>query len=195
MRRVFDFLVATVALVVFAPVISLIALAVKVTSRGPVFHRARRVGRDRKPFTLFKFRTMGHAPEGQGPAITLRDDPRVTHLGRMLRRTKIDELPQLVNVIRGDMALVGPRPEDECYLQYYRAEELRVLSVRPGMTSPISLRYQNEEELLHGEDWHDKYVNQLIHDKLRGELDYLERRTFWSDLGVLFRTVAVLLRS
>lgn len=190
MRRAFDFTVALLALILFTPLFLMVAIAIKATSTGAIFYRARRLGRGGKPFTLYKFRTM--KPDKAGPRITRRDDPRITKLGRFLRRTKIDEIPQLLNVVRGDMALVGPRPEDASYLQYYSPEEMRVLSVRPGITSPVSLRFRNEEELLDGAEWHDKYVNVVLHEKLQGELEYLERRTFWSDLGVLLRTFSLL---
>ncbi len=187
MRRVFDCTVALLGLVFFSPLLILIALGVKVTSKGPVLYRARRAGLKGKSFILYKFRTMTHG--AQGPAVTSRNDVRVTGFGRFLRRTKIDEVPQLLNVIRGDMALVGPRPEDAAYIQYYSPDELRVLDVRPGITSPVSLQFRDEEELLDGADWHARYVNVILHEKLKGELEYLQRRTFCSDLGVLLRTI------
>ena len=187
MRRVFDSIVALLGLLFLSPVLALVAIGVKATSRGPILYRARRIGFKGRSFLLYKFRTMGHWAEG--PAITSHRDPRVTRFGALLRRTKIDELPQLLNVVRGDMALVGPRPEDEAYIQYYSAAELHVLDVRPGITSPVSLQFRNEEELLNGADWHSKYVNVILHEKLKGELEYLQRRTFYSDLGVLLRTI------
>jgi lipopolysaccharide/colanic/teichoic acid biosynthesis glycosyltransferase len=187
MRRVFDNTVAVFALLVLWPVLFLAALGIRLTSRGPILYRARRIGFKGKPFVMFKFRTMIHGAEGS--AITSHRDPRVTPFGAFLRRTKIDELPQLLNLLRGDMALVGPRPEDEAFIQYYRPDELRVLDVRPGITSPVSLQFRNEEELLDGADWHARYVNVILHEKLKGELEYLQRRTFYSDLGVLLRTI------
>jgi len=186
-RRVFDCTVALLGLLLLSPVLVVVALGVKLTSDGPILYRARRVGLRRTSFVLYKFRTMTHG--AQGPAITPQRDARITRFGAFLRRTKIDELPQLLNVIRGDMALVGPRPEDEAYVQYYSANELRVLDVRPGITSPVSLQFRREEELLRGVDWHDRYINVILHDKLRGELEYLQRRTFCSDLAVLLRTL------
>jgi lipopolysaccharide/colanic/teichoic acid biosynthesis glycosyltransferase len=187
MRRVFDSTVALLGLLLLSPVLVLVALGVKVTSRGPVLYRPRRIGLKGKPFVLYKFRTMVHG--AGGPAITSYRDPRVTRFGALLRRSKIDELPQLLNVVRGDMALVGPRPEDEAYIQYYSLDELHVLDARPGITSPVSLKFRDEEELLDGADWHSKYVNVILHEKLKGELEYLQRRTFYSDLGVLLRTI------
>src|SRR5947209_3213347 len=151
MRRLFDFAIALFALLFLSPLFLLVAIGVKLTSHGPVFFRARRVGRNRKPFVLYKFRSM--LDSSSGPTLTVRGDRRVTLFGRLLRRTKIDELPQLLNVLRGDMALVGPRPEDEMYVQYYRAEEIRLLDVKPGITSPASLRFRREQDLLDPTRW------------------------------------------
>ena len=129
-----------------------------------------------------------------GPAITRGGDARITPAGRLLRRWKLDELPQLVNVLRGDMSIVGPRPEAPEYVALYTAEERRVLSVRPGLTSPASLRYRHEESLLGGDDWHDRYVNEIMRDKLRDDLAYIDTRTFLGDLRLIARTFASLFR-
>jgi len=190
MKRAFDVAVSLAALVVLAPLLALIAVAIKLTSAGPVLHRGRRVGRDGVPFAILKFRTMRRG--ASGPAITAAGDPRVTAIGRLLRRAKLDELPQLVNVVRGEMSLVGPRPEAEEYVAMYTAEERRVLRARPGITSEASLRYRHEESLLTGDDWRERYVNEIMRDKLRVDLDYLERRTFATDLAILGRTAAAL---
>lgn len=191
MGRLFDVTASLVALIVLAPLLAAVALAIKLSSAGPVLYRARRIGRGGAPFTMYKFRTMRH--DATGPAITRRDDPRVPAIARALRRCKIDELPQLVNILKGDMNLVGPRPEDEQYVRMYTEQERRVLAVRPGLTSPASLLYRDEEALLGGEDWHDRYVNEIMRNKLRVELEYLGRRSFASDLGVLARTAGQLL--
>jgi len=192
MKRLFDVAVSLLAIVVLSPFLALIALAVKVTSAGPVFHRGERIGRGGAPFRILKFRTM-RANAG-GPAITRGGDARITPAGRLLRRWKLDELPQLVNVLRGDMSIVGPRPEAPEYVALYTAEERRVLSVRPGLTSPASLRYRHEESLLGGDDWHDRYVNEIMRDKLRDDLAYIDTRTFLGDLRLIARTFASLFR-
>jgi len=190
MKRAFDFAASLAALVVLSPLFAAIALAIKLTSRGPVFYRGVRVGRGGTTFRILKFRTM--RPGGGGPSITRGGDPRITAVGRLLRRCKLDELPQLINVARGEMSLVGPRPEAEEYVRLYTEEERRILDARPGVTSPASLRYRDEESLLTGDDWHERYVTVIMRDKLREDLAYLDRRTFASDLGVIARTFAAL---
>jgi lipopolysaccharide/colanic/teichoic acid biosynthesis glycosyltransferase len=165
---------------------------VKVTSAGPVFYRGERIGRGGSSFRILKFRTMRAG--ASGPAVTRGGDARVTPTGRILRRSKLDELPQLVNVLRGDMTIVGPRPEAPEFVSLYTDDERRVLTVRPGVTSPASLRYRREESLLGGDDWHDRYVNEIMRDKLRDDLHYIETRTFLGDLRLIVRTFASLFR-
>jgi lipopolysaccharide/colanic/teichoic acid biosynthesis glycosyltransferase len=188
-RRVFDTVAAGLGLMVLAPLLLLIAALVKLGDRGAILHRATRMGRQGRTFTLYKFRTMAADAHLAGPAVTVRADPRVTAIGRPLRASKLDELPQLFNVIRGDMALVGPRPEDPRYLRYYTKEQREVLSVRPGITSPASIRFRSEEEILSGEDWERTYVGEVLPAKLALELRYLERRSLWADLLLLAQTV------
>jgi lipopolysaccharide/colanic/teichoic acid biosynthesis glycosyltransferase len=192
MRRLVDVVVSTSGLVVLSPLFAILAVAVKLSSPGPAFHRGERIGRGGKPFTLYKFRSMCVAESG--PAITRAGDPRVTAVGRFLRRTKLDELPQLINVVAGDMSLIGPRPEVPRYVEMYDAEQRRILSVRPGITSPASLFYRSEEEQLAGPDWERIYVERIMPAKLRIDLEYLERRTLASELLVIARTIAALLR-
>lgn len=191
MTRLFDAVISAAGLILLAPLLAAVALAVKLSSPGPVFHRAIRVGRNGVLFDLYKFRSM-HVTQG-GPFITKAGDPRVTATGRLLRRTKIDELPQLVNVLKGEMSLVGPRPEDPRYVAMYDAGQRRILSVRPGLTSPASLSFASEEDQLVGDDWERFYVERLMPEKLRIDLAYLERRSFWSDLGIIARTIAAVL--
>lgn len=192
MKRLFDVAASLVAIVILSPLFALIAIAVKLTSAGPVFHRGERIGRGGVPFRILKFRTM--RVNASGPAITSRDDGRVTPLGRVLRRWKVDELPQLVNVLRGEMSIVGPRPEAPEYVRLYTGDERRVLTLRPGITSPASLRYRHEESLLSGDDWHERYVNEIMRDKLRDDLSYIDSRTFLGDLRLIARTFASLFR-
>jgi lipopolysaccharide/colanic/teichoic acid biosynthesis glycosyltransferase len=193
MLRAFDVAVSLAALAFLSPLLALIALAVKLTSSGPIFYRGPRVGRLGADFSILKFRTMRSG--AAGPSITRAADPRVTPVGRFLRRWKLDELPQFVNVLRGEMSLVGPRPEAPEYVLLYSAEERNVLRVRPGITSPASLRYRDEESLLTGEEWRDEYVNRIMRDKLRIDIEWLGRRTFVSDLRLLARTAASLFSS
>ena len=191
MNRAFDLPVALAGLVLTSPVVAAAAIAVKLDSRGPVFYSGSRVGRDGKPFRIHKLRTMRAAT---GPSITAGDDPRITRVGRFLRRTKIDELPQLLNVVKGEMSLVGPRPEDPDFVALYTLEQRRLLSVRPGITGPAAVEFADEEALLSGGDGQKRYVEQVMPRKLAVELAYADRATFASDLGILMRTASLLAR-
>lgn len=191
MKRLFDFVVAAVALIPLAPVLIVLAIAVRVTSRGPVIYRARRAGLRGEPFDLWKFRSMYSSPS-QGAAITRSGDPRVTPLGRILRAYKLDELPQLINVLRGDMSLVGPRPEDPRYVALYNDEQRAILDQLPGITSAASLLYRDEESHLTGGDWERHYVDTIMPDKLRIDLEYARRRTLLSDIMLIVKTAAAM---
>lgn len=187
-----DVSVSLAALVVLAPMLLLLAIAVKSTSAGPILYRGHRIGRDGRPFVLYKFRSMVTDADQSGPRITRKGDPRVTPVGRLLRRTKLDELPQLFNTLIGDMSLVGPRPEDPEYVKSYSAHQRQVLRVRPGLTSPATLMHRDEEEWLDGPDWRDTYLNRILPAKLEMELAYLRRRTLADDVKVLVQTVSTL---
>jgi lipopolysaccharide/colanic/teichoic acid biosynthesis glycosyltransferase len=192
MRRLLDLAASAAGLLLLSPLFALIAAAVKLSSPGPVFHRGERVGRGGAPFRIYKFRSMrvGQA----GPGITRAGDPRVTAVGRFLRRTKLDELPQLINVLAGSMSLVGPRPEAPEYVAMYDDAQRRILAARPGMTSPASLQFRAEEEQLQGPEWERIYVERIMPAKLQIDLEYLERRTIASDLRVIAATAASLIR-
>ncbi len=192
MRRFLDVVVAAAGLLILSPLFAVLAIAVKLSSKGPVLHRGERAGRGGRLFKLYKLRSMRVGEPG--PAITPAGDPRVTPLGAWLRRTKLDELPQLINVLAGDMSLVGPRPEAQRYVAVYDVEQQRVLSVRPGMTSPASLLYRSEESQLAGDDWERLYVERIMPAKLRIDIDYIEQRTLASDLRVILSTIATLFK-
>lgn len=187
-----DVSVSLTALMALAPLLFLLAMAVKCSSPGPVLYRGRRIGRDGHPFVLYKFRSMVTSTDESGPRITRKGDPRVTGIGRLLRRTKLDELPQLFNTLIGDMSLVGPRPEDPEYVQAYSARQREVLRAKPGLTSPATLMHRDEEEWLDGPDWRDTYLNRILPAKLEMELAYLGRRTLADDIKVLVQTVSTL---
>jgi lipopolysaccharide/colanic/teichoic acid biosynthesis glycosyltransferase len=187
-KRSFDFLTALIGLIVLFPLFFIISLLIKLTSPGPVFHRGKRVGLSARLFNLYKFRTMIIGAENTGPGITSQNDPRITSVGRILRRAKLDELPQLINVLKGEMSLVGPRPEDPRYVLLYNEEQRRILSVRPGITSPASIRFRHEENMLSVAN-KDTYVLNLMPEKIIIDLRYLERQTLWTDLSLLFCTV------
>lgn len=204
MRRLLEVMASLVGLMLLSPLFLLVAVAIKLDSVGPVFYRGERVGRGGRPFYIYKFRSMVHLEEAEagrrGPGITAAADERITRLGRLLRRTKVDELPQLINVLVGDMSLVGPRPEDPRYVALYTREQRRVLAARPGITSPASVRYRHEEELLGarrtagGPDWEQVYIKEVMPHKLQIELAYMEQRTLWTDLRVLLDTLRAMLR-
>jgi lipopolysaccharide/colanic/teichoic acid biosynthesis glycosyltransferase len=192
LKRFVDFTISILALILMAPLMVVIAALIKLTSSGPVFHRSRRIGRGGQPFVLLKFRTM--VAGAAGPGITAARDQRVTRFGRVLRRTKLDELPQLVNVLRGEMSLVGPRPEDPRYVSLYDPEQRRVLSVLPGITSEASVKFRNEEAMLQGEEWEKTYVEVIMPEKLKLELAAIDRSSLRHDMTVLFRTFLAIWR-
>ena len=193
-ERILDVAVSGVLLVVLSPALLTSAVAVRRDSPGPILHRASRMGRDGRLFTLYKFRTMIPAAASSGPSITAAADPRITRVGAVLRRTKLDELPQLWNVLRGDMGLVGPRPEDPRFLQYYRPEHHEVLSVRPGITGPAQLVFFDEEQLLGSFDPETVYVLDVLPRKLSIDLEYARHHAFRDVLRILTCTVATALR-
>ncbi|MBE0550341.1 MAG: sugar transferase [Rubrivivax sp.] len=193
-KRLFDLLGATLALLLLSPLLLAAALAIKLDTRGPVFYRQQRVGRHGVPFAIHKFRTMAHG--AAGPALTVGDDPRITRVGAFLRRTRIDELPQLIDVLQGRMSLVGPRPEVPRYVaQYPPGLRERVLAVRPGITDPASLAWIDEGRLLAAAaDPEREYVEVILPAKLQRAAEYAERATLATDLAVLWRTLRLLLR-
>lgn len=192
-KRALDRVASGIGLTVLAVPGAALALWIKLDSPGPVFFKGLRIGRNAQPFYIYKFRTMIADAAARGAGITVRDDPRITRAGRFLRRTKLDELPQLWNVWRGEMSLVGPRPEDPRYLCYYDPVQRGVLAVPPGITGVASLAFRDEQALLSGPEWDRTYVDLILPKKLDLELDYLERRTFWSDLRILAGTLLGLL--
>lgn len=190
-KRWVDILLASLGLFVLSPVFLLCAILAKVQSPGTALFWSPRVGRGGRRFLMAKFRTMVADAPDKGPGVTAQDDPRMTPIGRFLRRTKLDELPQLLNVLNGTMSLVGPRPELPRYVACYNERQRRVLSVRPGITGPTQLAYRHEQDLLKGrEDVESYYIHVLMPAKLEMDLDYIETRSFWSDMGYLLKTLA-----
>ena len=192
-KRLIDIIGAAVGLLILAPLFVVMAVAIVLDDWGPVFYRATRVGWNGTLFQLYKFRSMRVGADRQGPGITVSGDARVTRVGRLLRRSKLDELPQLINVLRGDMSLVGPRPEDARYVALYSETQRRVLGVRPGITGAASLQFRDEEALLQGPNWEQTYCNEVMPAKLSAELEYLSCRSAWSDLGLIIRTIVAVL--
>jgi lipopolysaccharide/colanic/teichoic acid biosynthesis glycosyltransferase len=187
-KRAFDVAVSGAALVALSPVLGGLALGVKLSSPGPVLYKATRVGQGGKLIKVYKFRSMVVDADKRGPGVTTSGDSRVTPIGRILRKYKLDELPQLLNVLQGDMSLVGPRPEDPRYVAMYTPEQRRVLQVAPGITSPASLYYRDEETLLNGQDWETQYIQQIMPAKLAIDLDYVTKANLGQDLSIIWRT-------
>jgi lipopolysaccharide/colanic/teichoic acid biosynthesis glycosyltransferase len=192
MKRLFDVLSSAMGLMVLAPVLAAVALAIKMESNGPVFYRGVRAGRHGKPFRIFKFRTMVINAEALGSASTPEDDRRITRVGRILRKVKLDELPQLLNVLRGEMSLVGPRPQVTWAVEQYTAEERTILRVRPGITDPASVRFRNESEILRGSADPEKDYFEKIHpEKMRLSIEYVQNQSFLLDCKILLQTMLV----
>lgn len=189
MKRAFDIIASGLGLIVLSPLFLILAVWIKFDSKGPVFYRQVRVGRGNRDFRIFKFRSM-RPDSDKGRLITVGGhDPRVTRSGYYIRKYKFDELPQLINVFIGDMSLVGPRPEVRRYVDMYTPEQMRVLDVRPGITSLASIRYRNENEILAASDNPDRvYIERVMPDKLAIDLEYVSKANLWTDIKLIFST-------
>jgi len=195
MKRTFDLVLASAGLVFVSPLLILLAIWIKLDSTGPVFYRGLRAGRFGKPFRIFKLRTMTADPNERGGAWTASDDPRITHIGAMLRRYKFDELPQLINVIKGDMSLVGPRPEVLDEVQRYTAEEKQLLLVRPGITDWASVKFCQEGEILRdSQDPVSHYYHYIRPEKVRLGLEYVRNNSLLIDVRIISQTLTRLIR-
>ncbi len=193
-KRVFDVLLSALGLALLWPLLLAIAFLIKLDDRGPVFFRQTRVGYRGRPFRIWKFRTMVPDAASHDIPLTVGVDPRVTQIGGWLRRLKLDELPQLINVLTGDMSFVGPRPELPCYVARYSATEREVLGVMPGITGEASLRYRDESDVLaQACDPEQAYVETIMPEKIRLSLAYADRATLWTDFLLITRTVRELL--
>jgi lipopolysaccharide/colanic/teichoic acid biosynthesis glycosyltransferase len=195
-KHLFDFVSSFAGVVLLSPLFVVIAVWIRIDSTGPAFYRQVRVGRYGRPFRILKFRTMYADAEARGSKITVRGDPRITRAGHFLRKFKIDELPQLFNVIEGEMSLVGPRPEVSRYVEIY-PEEIRrqVLSVRPGLTDFASILYKDESTMLAGASDPDAaYVNVILPEKLKHNVRYVSERTLWIDIKIILQTVIGIIR-
>lgn len=195
MKRIFDIVMSGLGLICLSPLFLVLAVWIKCDSVGPVFYRQIRVGRGNKDFRLFKFRSMRPDSDKLGLITVGGHDPRVTRSGYYIRKYKLDEFPQLINVFVGDMSLVGPRPEVRKYVDLYTPEQLRVLNVRPGITSLASIRYRNENEILAKADDPDKaYVEQIMPDKIAIDLEYVENASLTNDIKLIFKTFGEIIR-
>lgn len=189
MKRLFDIIASAIGLIVLSPLFLFLSIWIKLDSKGPVFYRQVRVGKGNRDFRIFKFRSMRVGSDKMGLITVGGRDPRVTRSGYFIRKYKLDEFPQLINVFIGDMSLVGPRPEVRKYVDLYTDEQMHVLDVRPGITSLASIRYRNENELLEkAEDPDQYYIDVIMQDKLKIDLEYVDKASFFYDIRLIFST-------
>lgn len=193
-KRAFDLCGAIFGLILLCPVFLLSALAIRCTSPGEILFRQERMGRNGKPFIIYKFRTMYQ--DNTGLKITTSGDSRITSVGRILRKTKLDELPQLFNVLKGDMSFVGPRPEVRDYTDLYTEEQRQVFLVRPGITGLASIRYRNENDILSASrDPNWTYIHEIMPEKLRLDLEYIPNASVWYDIRLIFETFVAIIKA
>jgi lipopolysaccharide/colanic/teichoic acid biosynthesis glycosyltransferase len=189
-KRSFDLIMSFIGLVLLSPFFLIISILIKLDSKGPVLFKQVRVGRYEKNFKILKFRTMVTDAEKRGAQITVGRDSRITRVGHFLRKSKMDELPQLINVFKGDMSLVGPRPEVPKYTQYYNQNQKRIFEIRPGITDFASIKYRDENEILAQSSEPEKtYIEEIMVDKLNLNLEYLEKRSLLTDIKIIFNTL------
>jgi len=195
-KRTFDFLASGIGLLLLSPLFLVVAVLIKIDSHGPIFFRQERVGRFGKTFRIHKFRSMGTNAEQHGLQITVGSDARVTRVGGLLRKTKLDELAQLLDVFSGNMSLVGPRPEVPHYMAYYPLEARKLIqSVKPGITDWASIKFKDENEILgKSKDPHLTYINEVLPIKIGFYTEYVRRHSFFGDLQIIFATLSALIR-
>lgn len=196
LKRLFDIVFSIIGLIILSPLFLIVGFLIKLEDGGPIFYRGIRIGKDGKPFRIFKFRTMIPDAEKRGIYSTADDDPRITRIGRVLRKYKIDELPQLINVLKGEMSFVGPRPEVPYYVEKFTEEERKILSVRPGITDWASLWDVDEGAILAGSPDPDKAYEELIRPtKIRLQLKYVREHSFFTDIKIIILTLlSIILR-
>lgn len=193
MKRGLDIFASFCGLVLLAPLLLIVALAIKADSPGPVFFRQERIGKGFRPFRMYKFRTMVKDASLKGGLLTSGCDARITRIGKILRRTKIDELPQLINILCGEMSLVGPRPEVRRYVELFRKNYETILTVRPGITDPASLKYRDESAILgQFENPEQEYIQRVLPDKLRLGEEYVRKSSLALDLALILQTIRAL---
>ena len=192
-KRLFDIIATTLGGLLLLPFIVLIAVGIKLSSKGPLFYTQKRVGKGFREFDLYKFRSMTVGADQIGPSVTSGDDPRITKVGRIIRRTKIDELPQLWNVLKGYMSLVGPRPEVMKFVNAYQDEYERILSVRPGITDNAAIVFRDEETIMQQyEDKERAYIDKVLPTKIKLYYDYIEHISFRNDIALILKTLKVI---
>jgi lipopolysaccharide/colanic/teichoic acid biosynthesis glycosyltransferase len=189
-KRLFDILLSLLGLIFLAPLFAVVALFIKLDSDGHVFFRQERIGRNFHPFKIYKFRTMTINAASKGPQITVKSDQRITKFGKYLRKFKIDELPQLINVLKGDMSFVGSRPEVKKYVEMFKSDYEKLLKIRPGITDPASIKYSKEEDILSlSKNWEENYINNILPNKIRLSIQYIEKQNLLTDLKLIIKTI------
>jgi lipopolysaccharide/colanic/teichoic acid biosynthesis glycosyltransferase len=194
-KRLFDILMSLIGIIILSPVFILISLLIKLDSKGPVMFKQIRVGRGERNFKILKFRTMVTDAEQKGAQITVGRDSRITRVGHFLRKSKLDEIPQLINVLKGDMSLVGPRPEVPKYTRYYNSSQKRIFEIRPGITDLASIKYRDENEILAKSDRPEEtYIEEIMVDKLKLNLQYLSEMSLLTDIKIIFMTLLKIIK-
>ena len=193
-KRIFDFLAALILLIILSPIMLILAIMIKLESKGPVFYRQERITRYGKKFRIFKFRTMVQDADKKGALVTMGQDPRITKVGNKIRKCRLDELPQLLNVIKGEMSFVGTRPEVEKYVKEYSNEMKATLLMPAGISSRASIEYKDEDEIISkylnkGEKIDDIYVKRILPEKMKWNLEYIKKFNIWEDIKICFKTV------
>lgn len=197
-KNIFDFLTSLTSLVILSPLFLLISFLIWIDSSNPVFYRGERVGLNGRKFKIYKFRTMVHNAEKIGASSTSEEDPRITNIGSFLRKYKLDEFPQLINVLMGDMSFVGPRPEVKKFVDLYTEEEKKILKVKPGITDWASLKFDNEGEIIKKsgiKDYDEAYAKLIRPEKLKLQLKYVDNHSFWIDIEIIFKTLIKLIET
>lgn len=195
LKRAFDFTAALIGLIILSPYFLVVSILIKLDSRGPIFYGGKRIGQGGRVFTMYKFRTMVTDAEKRGPSVTYDGDPRITRMGHILRNARLDEFPQLWNVLKGDMSVVGPRPESVYYFERYTPKQKEIFQVKPGMTGVTQIHFRHEEDLLTDPVNLDRdYLEKVLPPKVALDLDYIHSQSFWMDLSLIFETLWVLVR-
>ena len=194
-KRIFDFFSSLIGIFLFLLFYFIIGILIKIEDKGPVLYKSKRIGQNFKPFFLLKFRSMIVNADKIGPLITKEKDPRITKIGKFLRKTKIDEFPQLFNVLKGEMSIVGPRPEVEKYISYFKKDYKKILSIKPGITDYAAIEFRNEEEILDKfENIEESYIKEILPQKINLYKKYLNEVGFITDLNIIFKTIWKILR-
>ncbi|MDU7215301.1 sugar transferase [Clostridium sp.] len=195
LKRLLDIVASGIGIIILSPILIIISIIIKITSRGPIFFKQVRVGKNEKKFKILKFRTMIVDAEKVGKQITVGNDPRITRIGYFLRKYKLDELPQLINVFIGNMSLVGPRPEVPRYVELYSNEQRKVFNVKPGITDLASIRYRDENDILGKVDNPDRYyIDVIMQDKLNLNLEYIDKGNVFFDIFIIIKTIVKCLK-